>query len=172
MMKRLILAAMLIAVALSGCVTRPVARAEYSGVPPLESGWSRVYLSAGKMNGIKLWSVEQVGPVYINGQLVGNSAKDEHLIVDVLPGTYEAYCSPEAPDKNFTEKRQFTFKAGETRYLACNMASKGAGMYFGLIGALASTYLTKTYLSDEPMDSKSRLVAYKKLGAEAVASNQ
>lgn len=159
-------AALVLTLIISGCATRPIPRPDYSGLPPLEDGWSRLYLSAGKMSGIKLWSVHQVGPVYINDQLVGNNAKDEHFIVDVRPGTYEATCSPGDPDKNFVEKRQFTFKAGETRYLACDMAPKGAGMYFGLIGALASEYLTKTYLSDEPIDSKSRLVEYKKLKAE------
>jgi hypothetical protein len=156
-------AAALSGLVLCGCATRPPTRAEYASLPPLDSGWSRVYLSAGKESGIKVWSVHQVGPAYINGQLVGNLAKDEHLVVDVLPGHYEAYCSPEEPDKNFTDKRQFTFAAGETRHLACDMAPKGAGAYFGLIGALASTYLTQTYLTDEPMEPNSRLVAYKKL---------
>lgn len=115
------------------------------------------------MSGIKLWSVHQVGPVYINNQRVGSTAKDEHSIVDVLPGTHEAYCAPEEPEKNLAEKRQLTFGAGETHYLACDMEPKGAGMYFGLIGALASDYLTKTVLNEKPLDANSRLVAYTKL---------
>jgi Protein of unknown function (DUF2846) len=163
MMRVIVSVVVLSALVLSGCASRPVTRAEYSGLPPLESGWSRVYLSAGKMSGIKLWSVHQVGPVYINNQQVGNTAKDEHSVVDVLPGTYETYCAPEQPDKNFAEKRQFTFGAGETHYLACDMEPKGAGMYFGLIGALASDYLTKTFLNEKPLDANSKLVAYSKL---------
>lgn len=147
----------------SGCASSPPVRTESVSLPPLENGWSRIYMSAGKMSGIKLWSVHQVGPIYINDELVGNSAKNEHIVVDLWPGEYKASCAPEAPDKNYTDKRSFTFRAGETRYVACNMEPKGAGMYFGLIGALASTNLTHTYLADEPLDPESRLVAYKKL---------
>ena len=151
-----------IVLVLNGCAARPEIRPEYVGLPKLENGWSRIYFSAGTMSGIKLWSVHQVGPVFINNQNVGMNGKDEHLVVDVLPGTYEAYCAPLEQEKNFNEKRQFTFISGETRYLACDMAPKGAGMYFGLIGALASEHLTKTYLNEKPLDPASKLVSYKK----------
>jgi uncharacterized protein DUF2846 len=162
MMNRILLSAVaLLILVSSGCASRPVTRAEYSGLPPLDTGWSRLYFSAGKMSGVKLWSVHQVGPIYINNKRVGSDAKDEHFVVDVLPGTYEAYCTPEEPEKNFAEKQQFTFGAGETHYLVCDMEPKGAGMYFGLIGALASEYTTKTYLHEkQQMDANSRLVAY------------
>jgi len=153
-------------VLVTGCASRPAMRAEYVDLPPLESGWSRMYVSAGigSMSGVKLWSVHQVGPVFINNQRVGATAKDEHLAVDLLPGTYEAYCTPEQPGKNFMEKRQFTFKAGEIRYFACDMDSKGAGMSLGLIGYLFSEYVTKTYLEERPMDNpNSKLVSYEKL---------
>lgn len=164
MNRNLIFVSVAMALALSGCASRPASRAEYSGMPPLEDNWSRVYLSAGSTQlGVKLWSVHQVGPVFINNQRVGTNAKDEHSVVDLRPGTYEAYCMPEEAEKNFTEKRQFTFVANETRYLACDLEPKGAGMYFGLIGALASEYLTKTYLQDRPLDPGSKLVSYKKL---------
>jgi hypothetical protein len=163
-MRKILLAGVaLSALILNGCASRPVTRAEYSGLPPLENGRSRLFFSAGKMSGVKLWSVHQVGPIYINNQRVGSDAKDEHFVVDVLPGTYEAYCTPDEPEKNFAEKRQFTFGAGETHYLACDMEPKGAGMYFGLLGALASDYMTKTYLHEKPMDANSKLVAYNAL---------
>lgn len=161
--KKTLAALLVTALALSACASRPEIRPEYSNLPQLEGGWSRVYLSAGKQSGIKLWSVHQVGPAFINDQRVGSLAKDEHLVVDVKAGTYEGYCTPEQPEKNFIEKRNFTFAAGETHYLACDMEPKGAGMYFGLIGALASDYLTKTLLEEKPLDAKSRLVAYTKL---------
>lgn len=152
----------LIALAVGGCASGPPTRAEISGLPLLDSAWSRVYVSAGvNKAGFKLWNVGQVGPVFINGQNVGSTAKDEHFVVDVPPGSYEAYCHPEQPDKNLPEKRQFTFKAGETRYLACNM-EHGAGVAFGLIGTLASDYLSKSFLVDRPLDSNSKLVSYRK----------
>lgn len=122
-----------------------------------------MYVTAGVWGDIKLRFVNQVGPVFINNQLVGTTAKDEHFAVDLLPGTYEVYCTPAEPDKNFIEKRQFTFKGGETRYFACDMESKGVGMFFGLVGALVSEYLTKTYLEERPMDNNSKLVSYQKL---------
>jgi hypothetical protein len=108
-----------------GCAASPVKRSEYESLPPLDSGWSRIYITAGTMSGVKLWSVHQVGPVFFNDQDIGTTAKNEYLTVDLLPGTYDAYCTPEQPDKNFTEKRQLTFKAGETRYFVCDMAPKG-----------------------------------------------
>jgi hypothetical protein len=159
----------LVPLLLVGCAARPPARAEYPGIiAPLQEGWGRVYVSAGKMDGMtKLSSVYQVGPVYLNGQQVGSTAKGEHFIIDLLPGTYEASCSPEEPDKNFTEQRPFRLAAGQTKYLACEMVPKGPGMYFGLVGALASTYLTKTYLTETPLEAGSRLVAYTRLGDPA-----
>jgi hypothetical protein len=153
----------LLALALSGCAAAPVRRAPYSDLPALENGWSRLYISAGTSFGVKLWSVHQVGPVYINNQRVGSTAKDEHFVVDVRPGTYEMSCTPEEPYKNFTEKRQLQFGAAETHYLVCDMEQKGAGMYFGAVGVLASEYVTKTVLKESPLESGSKLVAYSKI---------
>jgi len=140
-----------------------------SNVPPLESGLSRLKITSGKISWARLWAVGQVGPVFINDQQIWSTAKDEYIIVDLLPGIYELSWTPGSPDKNFTEKRKVTFQAGETRHFACDMAQKGAGvgMYFGLIGALVesqlSEYLTKSYLEERPMDNPdSTLVAYKK----------
>lgn len=116
------------------------------------------------MSGVKLWSVKQVGPVYFNGQQIGTTARDEHFVVDVKPGTYDVSCSPQEPEKNFVEKKSITFSAGETKHLVCDMATRGAGMYFGLIGAMVSEYLTKTYLEERMIDTQtSKLVGYSKL---------
>ena len=160
-MKRRSLAAILIVLSMIGCAARPAQRPEYTRLPPLESGWSRMYVSAGKMAGVKLWSLHQVGPVFINDQEVGSTAKDEHFVVDLLHGTYEAYCTPEQPDKNLIEKRRFTFKDGETRYFSCDMYHYPEG--FGLSGYQASVYITRTYLEERPMGANSKLVSYSKL---------
>ena len=162
-------------VLITGCVSAPPERAEYAGLSQRESGWSRIYVSAGKMEGVgaELRSVQQVGPVFIDNRRVGSTAKGEHFIVDLMPGTYEVYCMPEQPEKNFVEKSQFTFKAGEIRYFACdmksmNVTSSTVGSMFGALGAAiaysASEYVSKTYLAERPMDDpKSKLVSYKKL---------
>ncbi|MBC8473148.1 MAG: hypothetical protein H8D56_27125 [Planctomycetes bacterium] len=148
---------------LTGCASRPVPRPMYTNdVPPLENGWSRLKITSGKMSWARLWAVGQVGPVFVNDQQVWSSAKDEYIIIDLLPGTYELSWTPGNPDKNYTEKRAVTFKAGEVRHFACDKSQKGPGMNFGLIGALASEYLTKTYLEERPMDNpNSTFVDYK-----------
>jgi len=44
-----------------------------------------------------------------------------------------------------------------------DMVQKSAGMFFCMVGALASEYLTKTYLNEKPLEANSKLVAYQKL---------
>lgn len=165
-----LLAIIVIAVILVGCASRPAPRPMYiADVPLLERGMSRLKITSGKWMWTRLWAVGQVGPVFINDRQIWSSAIDEYIIVDLLPGIYEISWTPGDPDayKVFTEKRKVTLEAGEIRHFACDMAQKGAGMHFGLIGALASEYLTKTYLEERPMDNPdSILVAYKVLNEE------
>lgn len=158
-----LVAILAIVLILVGCASRPTPRPMYSDtVPTLENGWSRLKITSGKFSWARLWAVGQVGPVFINGQQIWSSAKDEYIIIDLLPGTYELSWTPGNPDKNYTEKRLVQFRAGEIRHFACDMDQKGAGMHFGAIGALASEYLTKSYLEERPMDNpNSTLVAYK-----------
>ena len=152
-----------IVVLLTACASRPPARTEFSQLPQLDAANSRLYISAGTIIGVRLWSVKQVGPVYINAKRVGQTAKDEHFVIDLAPGTYELSCEPLEPEKNLVEKRSMTFTAGQTKFLACSMASEGVGGMFGLVGALASRYLTKSYLEEHKLDSRSsKLVAYAK----------
>lgn len=149
-----------------GCASIPK-RAEYKPLPPLENGSSRVYFSTGcwqifggeDCRGV---SLPFNTPILINNRTVGIASENEFIIIDFLPGTYEGYCIPAQRDKNFTEKRQLMLKAGETRYYSCNMAQKGAGMFFGLIGALVSDYLTKTFLDEQKVIPSGVLVSYKK----------
>jgi hypothetical protein len=151
---------------LTACLAaRPPARVEISDLPALEDCWSRVFIDAGVTNGVKLWSVHQVGPVYFNGEEVGTTARDEHFAVDVKPGDYEVSCQPHEPAKNFVEKRSVSLGARETKYFICNMAS-GSGIWagLGLIGALAAEYHTKSYLEERPIETKnSKLVGYQRL---------
>lgn len=148
-------------VLLSACASRPPARSELTQLPALGATNSRIYISAGTTSGVKLWSVAQVGPVSINGKPVGQTAKDEHFVVDLAAGTYELSCEPLEPEKNLAEKRSISFALGETKYLACSMAPHGVGSMFGLIGALASTYLTKSFLEEHKFDvQSSKLVGY------------
>jgi len=49
------------------------------------------------------------------------------------------------------EKRQFTFNESDDRFFVCDMANKGVGIYFGLIGALASDYLQRMYIEERAL---------------------
>lgn len=164
-MKRLIMAVTATAL-LAGCAARPPERDAIASLPILESDWSRVYVSAGEGEapyGVRMWSVHQVGPVFFNGEQVGTTAKGEYFVVDLRPGEYDVSCSPAEPEKNYTEPSKMTFTAGATHYLACDQVSKGAGVYFGAIGALASEYVTKTFLVERPLYPDSKIVRYTKV---------
>jgi hypothetical protein len=148
----------------SGCASRPDIRQEHTNLPALESGWGRVYVSAGKMNRVRLWSVHQVGPVYINNKNIGSTAKDEHIAVDLMLGEYEVYCEPHEPNKNYPERKTIKVTSNQEYYFACDMTNKGIGGSLGLLGVMASKYITKSYLDARPLDNpNSKLVSYTKL---------
>jgi hypothetical protein len=168
-----LLALVIIALVVAGCASAPVPRPVFTDIPALESGLSRVKITSGKYSWTRLWTTEQLGPVFVNDQTVWDAAKDEYVIIDLSPGIYELSWTPRASDKVYTEKRPFTFRAGETRHFACDMAPKGAGMYFGLVGALASDYVAKTYLEERPMDNPDSIpVAYKRFNISPLPSSQ
>ncbi len=99
-MKNIWIFSFLIIIALiSGCASAPAPRPELEGLGSLDQNLSRIYVSAGELGGRKLWSVNQVGPFFINDKKVGSTAKNEYSVVDLLPGTYEIYCTQEKPDK-------------------------------------------------------------------------
>lgn len=168
-----LLATLTIALILVGCASRPVPRPAYTDIPPLENGWSRVKITSGKYGWSRLWTTGQLGPVFINDQPIWDAAKDEYIIIDLLPGSYELSWTPRDSAKVYTEKRPFTFRAGETRHFACDIAPKGAGVHFGLIGVLASDYIAKTYLEERPMDNPNSIpVAYKLFNSAPSSSAQ
>jgi hypothetical protein len=50
---------------------------------------------------------------------------------------------------------------------------KGAGIYFGLIGVLASDYVAITYLEERPMDNPDSIpVAYKRFNSSSSPTSQ
>jgi hypothetical protein len=159
---------------LTSCASHPAPRPAYTDIPPLKNGWSRVKITSGKYDWARLWTTEQLGPVFINDQPVWDAAKDEYIIIDLLPGSYELSWTPRASYKVYTEKRQFTFRAGETRHFACDMAAKGGAIkYFGLVGLLATDYVAGTYLEERPMDNLNSIpVAYKSFNSAPVQSDR
>lgn len=155
----------LLTIALVGCASKPNPRQEITPLPSVENGWGRLYLTAGKYRAsydVDARLKEHVGPVFINNQNVGAVAYREYIAVDILPGTYEAYCTPEEPLKNIPEKRQLVVKAGDQQYLACDVVPKGAAG-FGLLGLAVADYISATVLVERPLASDSKLVGYFKI---------
>ena len=139
---------------------------QYAGPPVLQRGWSRVYISAGTAAGEKLASARQIEPVFINGKRVGQVAKDEYFVVDIQPGTYEAYCAPEASEKTQVHKQQVTFKPDELRYFSCDI-EEAPGSKAGWVDSLlakAASRSSRSYLAEYPSNQVgSRLTDYRKL---------
>ena len=156
---------------ISGCASVAPPRPEYTTIPALEKGWSRVFISAGQLEGgikVDLKFRTNTGPVYINGQKVGSTAYKEYFAVDFLPGSYEANWVPDEPDKFYSEKKAITLKAGEIRYFTCDLETKGIGWAFGFVGAALSDYMWRGLLNERPsLDSKSKLVSYLKFNASS-----
>ena len=157
--KKYAVPAVFLALVAGGCVNEYQPRKTVQA-PPLELGWSRVYISPGFManTGLaggaqRLWMTTQTGPVFINNQYVEATALDEYFIVDVKPGVHQLHCATShQPLANYSEKLKFILKDGETRYLECDMAELGG------------TYATKTYFRERPPATPDRrLIAYHKL---------
>lgn len=147
-----------IALLATGCASKPEPRSAYQSLPELEEGFSRVLITAGDQNGTNLWSVHQVGPVFIDGKRVGQTADNETIVVDIRPGTYKAYCEPQDNYETLIEKTSFSFKANKTHQLYCDMDNHGSGL-----GMLVSSHLTKMFLKERSDSSNSTIVSYKKI---------
>jgi hypothetical protein len=162
-MKKSLILVLASSMAIVGCASSPKARKAVAELPLQTEGYARVYINSGENGMIKLWSDQQVGPVLFNGHTVGSTAKNEYFVIDILPGTYETQCTTHKSYKNKEEELSYTFKAGETRYFACEQEQEGAGAYFGAIGAIASEFITKTFLDEKRKLEKATLVEYKKI---------
>lgn len=170
-MKKILL---LVALILAGCSSIPPQRAGIN-VPPLEKGWGRVFITAGQLIGVvnvDLKFRSQTGPVYINNQKVGSTAYREYIVVDLLPGTYEAYWTPEEnPENIYSDKKVFVLDAGDVRYFSGDMEPKGVGVYLGALGAL-SDYAFRGFLNERSFDNKAKLVSYFKFDAPSNSNAQ
>lgn len=165
MMKKTFLVVLL--AALVGCAAQPTPRSQLATpLPTLDKAYARLSFTAGKYK--TSWNhdlkiKEHVGPVFINNQMVGMTAYREYFIVDVQPGTYEAYCTPEEPLKNKNEKRQITANAGDQIFFQCDVVPNPIALSMGLIGLALVEYASSTVLVEAPLPSDSKLVAYTKL---------
>jgi len=147
---------------LVACASKPTPRSEISGAPAGSADLARLYVHAGKTpRGVRNWSDNQVGPVYINDIKVTSTAKDEHIIVDIEPGDYHLHCDTNNPGiKRLILKDVFKFAAGEEHHLTCLIEAKAAA-YFGLIGVAVAKYAEQSSVVEQTFDiNSSRLVGY------------
>ena len=146
---------------LVGCAaTPPAVRKPVAKVPPLDPKVSRVLIGSGvrdrgEPTATTLTTVRQVGPVYIDGKYVGDTAQNEYIVVDVKSGVHEVSCSPLEPVRNYMEPRSVSFERGETKTLVCDMATAR--------GTLGERYVSKTYVEPRGIDAAAAPVDYKKL---------
>ncbi len=163
----------LLTIVVVGCASKPSPRQEITPLPSVENGWGRLYFTAGKYQHsfkVDLSLKEHVGPIYINNQNVGSTAYKEYIVVDLKPGSYEAYCAPEEPLKNLPEKRQINVSAGDQQYFACDVVPKGTAA-FGLLGVALADYLSATVLVERPLASDNKLVGYSKIQPKSATNS-
>lgn len=152
---------------LVGCAAQPTPRNQLATpLPTLDKGYARLSFTAGKYK--TSWNhdlkiKEHVGPVFLNNQMVGMTAYREYFIVDVQPGTYEAYCTPEEPLKNKNEKRQITANSGDQIFFQCDVVPNPIALSMGLLSLALVEYASSTVLIEAPLPADSKLVAYTKL---------
>jgi hypothetical protein len=146
-------------VLLVGCAAAPQKSLKVIDLPPLDSSYSRVYITSG-MSQARIRSAYLAGPVFFNGKKIGTTANYEYFVVDIKPGEYKITCEPSKTYKNLAEEKLITFIANEPTYLACDQYPMGARAFgsasFGLLGLMAeaaSTYESKTYLSVQNKES-------------------
>jgi len=147
---------------LTSCASKPLARPAIDSAPASKANLARLYIHAGKSGiGVRNWSDNQVGPVYINDIRVTSTAKDEHFIVDIEPGDYQLHCDTNKRGiKRLIKKNSYNFAAGEERNLSC-MVQPMAAAYFGLIGLAVAKYAEQSSVVEQPFDiGQSRLVGY------------
>ncbi|WP_041533002.1 DUF2846 domain-containing protein [Pelobacter propionicus] len=172
-MKKLIAGMALLVLAMAGCATVPPPRPEFTRLPQLEKGWGRIFVSAGHFksvfSNIPLKETANTGPVFVNGQNIGSTAFKEYIVADIMPGRYEAYWVPTAPEKFYSEKTMIDIQVGQVRYFSCDISTMGEGGSLGLIGVLASDYLWRGWLAERPLDNEGKLVSYFKINKVSVA---
>jgi len=184
-MKKLLL--LFVVFLLAGCGTAPQSHTEYTDLAPLNNGWSRIYVNTGRYYpnsdtnssiSNKLWRVEEVGTVFVDGKRIGDLAKDESIVVDLLPGTYEFHWIPGGqPYKFCSVKAAVVVGAGETKYFTSDLVNNVsmawglAGAAGGLIGSAASDCNLNGMIDERPsLDPESKLVSYVKFSGKPIGA--
>ena len=153
------------ALVVSSCATMPAPREKLqTAVPVLDDTHTRLYIKSGKSGLATLKFETQVGPVLLDNEEIGRTAKNEYFIVDVLPGEKTLQCTQiKPPYKNLVEEVEFNLVAGQTKYIECDMKSTSA-TWFGAIGVILAEYISKSFPKEvDESEFTGNLVSYSKL---------
>lgn len=178
---------------LASCAARPPAREAIAVLPSLESGWARLYFSAGVIDMPYRPNVDarfnhQLGPVFVDEVNVGSPANGEYIVVDVKAGSHALRWQPhEQAEKLDSVIEKIDLSSGQTKYFACdtkvfNVAGysglSASGIAFGAIGGAVSQMGDKpaveksargVLVEKNQIDSSSRLVGYFKYDEASVS---
>ena len=155
---------LLLGLILTGCASAPEKRPEYTALPALENGYGRIYVGGGKLYnwanvGFPLWSVDHLGPLFINEKRVWTTGRNEHIAIDLLPGVYEVYwkSSPCETKYCLIQKSAIRVAEGETRYFTSDQMHVTDVDY-------------RSAVTQRPLDGDSKLVSYLKFNQPPTAS--
>lgn len=184
---------LIVLVMLASCAARPPARDSIAALPSLESGWARLYFSAGVIDMPYRPNVDarfnhQLGPVFVDEVNVGSPANGEYIVVDVKAGSHTLRWQPhEQAEKLESVVEQINLSSGQTKYFACdtkvfNVAGysglSASGLAFGAIGGAVSQIGDKpaieksargVLVEKNQIDSSSKLVGYFKYDEASVS---
>lgn len=180
---------------LASCAARPPAREPIAALPSLESGWARLYFSAGVIDmpyrpNVGARFNHQLGPVFVDEINVGSPANGEYIVVDVNAGSHTLRWQPhEQAEKLDSVVEKINLSSGQTKYFACdtkvfNVAGysgfSASGLAFGAIGGAVSQMGEKpaveksaraVLIEKNQIDPSSRLVGYFKYDEASISKN-
>ena len=116
---------------------------------------ARIYFMNGTLTGYTM-HIRHGYPssLWLSGNLVGSVNKQDVLVADALPGTYDIYWTsgPDAigPDAIKATKQTVSIMAGEYYVIRANFNVGGTG--FGLLGALANPPSTEILFNKDTTD--------------------
>jgi hypothetical protein len=127
----------------------------------VDSNKSKIYFINGKMtSGLFNPTHSYPSDLAINDIVIGSMNKENVLVVDLLPGTYEFYWLPRSTDmidkKSVPQKTKLKVDAGQVLVLQGDYSMGGAA-YFGLLGSMVSPPTTSIVVASRE-DIKNKVV--------------
>jgi hypothetical protein len=127
----------------------------------VEPNKSRIYFVNGKItSGFFNPSHQYPSDLSINGVLIGSMNKENVMVLDLIPGTYEFHWMPRSTDlidkQSVPQKTKLKADAGQFLVIQGDF-SMGGGAYFGLVGSMVSPPTTTIVVASKD-DIKNKVV--------------